>query len=283
MHQQDQLMLEQGIVAVGDISNNSDSFSVKANSEIYYHTFIEQIGFVPGREDKIVEQGIELRTVAKDMGLSASVSPHAPYSVSKNLFRAIALLNEPVYTMHHLESAQEILFFEQKIGDFVRLYNSFEIDISFLECTAGNTTPYWLDEFRVKKLILVHNTFMKLSIDMIKYIIPDVYLCFCPNANLYIENTLPPILELMDETESICIGTDSLASNHQLSILEELKTIHRHFPSIPISTLMTWATLNGAKALGIDDRYGKFIKGKTKKVFALMNVEEFLKAEVVRC
>ena len=58
------------------------------------------------------------------------------------------------------------------------------------------------------------------------------------------------------------LGTDSLASNWSLSILNEMKTIRRHFPHIPLAEMLEWATLNGARALQMDDWLGSFEKGK---------------------
>jgi cytosine/adenosine deaminase-related metal-dependent hydrolase len=67
---------------------------------------------------------------------------------------------------------------------------------------------------------------------------------------------------LAGETEDIVFGTDSLASNQQLSILAEMQTIRRYFPSIPFEQLYQWATLNGAKALQMDNLLGSFERGK---------------------
>lgn len=58
------------------------------------------------------------------------------------------------------------------------------------------------------------------------------------------------------------LGTDSLASNHQLSILEEMKALHKHFPSLSTATVLQWATINGAKALQMETDLGSFEKGK---------------------
>jgi imidazolonepropionase-like amidohydrolase len=73
------------------------------------------------------------------------------------------------------------------------------------------------------------------------------------------------------------IGTDSLASNHVLSIAAELATILRHFPHIEIAELLQWATLNGAKALGLDHMLGSFEPGKTPGVLVIK--EDFSEVE----
>lgn len=89
-----------------------------------------------------------------------------------------------------------------------------------------------------------------------------LFLCTCPNANLYIENRLPDYSFWKNYPDQICIGTDSLASNHQLSILEEMKTIQKHDPSISTEQLIHWATLNGAKFFGWENELGSIEVGK---------------------
>ena len=71
------------------------------------------------------------------------------------------------------------------------------------------------------------------------------------------------------------IGTDSLASNQQLNMLEELKTIQLSTNSvIPLSILLQWATINGAKALQLDHLVGSFEKGKTPGIVLIENIEQ---------
>jgi cytosine/adenosine deaminase-related metal-dependent hydrolase len=77
---------------------------------------------------------------------------------------------------------------------------------------------------------------------------------------------------LMHRHANICLGTDSLASNSQLSILAEMQTLQQHFPQLPAANLLKWATHNGAHALGIADRFGSFNKGKRPGVLWLENM-----------
>ncbi|HUR31557.1 MAG TPA: amidohydrolase family protein, partial [Saprospiraceae bacterium] len=85
----------------------------------------------------------------------------------------------------------------------------------------------------------------------------------CPNANLYIENRLPRYASFIEADARMTIGTDSLTSNWQLSVLEEIKTIAKYQSIIPFDMLLQWATWNGAKALGKDDLFGSLEKGKS--------------------
>jgi cytosine/adenosine deaminase-related metal-dependent hydrolase len=122
-------------------------------------------------------------------------------------------------------------------------------------------------------LILVHNTFVREEhIKKLKGR-SDLYWCLCPNSNLYIEQKMPPVDLLAGEGCKIVIGTDSLSSNSSLSILEELKTLQLYFPSISLETLIGWATINGAKALGEDIQFGSIEPGKKPGLVLLRNID----------
>jgi len=99
-----------------------------------------------------------------------------------------------------------------------------------------------------------------------------VYWATCPNANLYIENRLPNYQAFLDTDAKMTIGTDSLTSNWQLSILEEMKTISRFQSYVPFETLLRWATLNGAEALGYENELGSIEVGKTPGL-SLLNLD----------
>ncbi|MFN5704715.1 MAG: amidohydrolase family protein [bacterium] len=253
-------MIKNGIVAVGDISNTNNSFHQKSKSNLYYHTFLEAFSFLPERADAAMQQMQSLKAEANEMNLRASITPHAPYSVSQKLFNNIADVGETLYSLHHLEAQAEIDFLENKQGDFLKLYDTFNINIDFFK-ENKNATAYWLNHFNVQKLILVHNTFMnEEAYALITQAIEESYFCLCANANLYIENRLPDIPSLIHKTKNICIGTDSLASNHSLDIAGEIKTIHQHFKEIPIEFLLQAATIKGAEALNLEG-FGVFSKG----------------------
>jgi cytosine/adenosine deaminase-related metal-dependent hydrolase len=77
----------------------------------------------------------------------------------------------------------------------------------------------------------------------------------------------------MDKNCTISIGTDSLASNTSLSILEELKSLQLNFPDLGLEELVSWATINGAMALASETRYGSFEVGKRPGILLLENVD----------
>jgi cytosine/adenosine deaminase-related metal-dependent hydrolase len=274
MEQADQEMFDQGIVAVADISNQSISKAVKLKSKLHYHTFIEAMGFNPANADSIVTRALELKNAFAP--LAASVVPHAPYSVSDELFKAINALsaNAPnLLSIHNQETSAENEFFQSKTGDFLNLYKMLGLDIEFFKPSGKSSLQTTLPRLPLTKTLLVHNT--KTSKEDVIYAgmqHPELYWCLCPNANLYIEQDLPEVTMLEQEGLNITLGTDSLASNHQLSILKEMQTLQEE-KAIDFESLLKWGTINGAKFLGLEDTYGSFSIGKKPGVLLLEQID----------
>lgn len=257
-------MYANGIVAVGDISNQILSKEVKLNSKIYYHTFVEAMGFNPQRAQEIVAAAENTRD--SFYPLKATIVPHAPYSVSEALFKEISRTSGEAHesvSIHNQETEEENRFFERKEGHFLKLYEFLGLDISFFEAKGKSSLQTFLPHLsKAAKTLLVHNTFTgRADLEFAALSGHRLFWCLCPNANLYIENRLPDVALLQEAGLKITLGTDSLASNHQLSILAEMLVLQEQ-SKVPLSALLKWATLNGAEFLGIEHQYGSFEKGK---------------------
>ena len=271
----DEEMYREGIVAVGDISNKADTVSQKAKSDINYYTFIECFDFL--QEDWANKSYQEYQEVYKahsnKNGNKKSYVPHAPYSVSKNLFQLINQANPDNCTvsLHNQETPDENLFFQQKEGGFLDFYKNFDISIDTFQPTGKPSINYALAHMNPRcKTLLVHNTMSsKTDIELAHQWNPNCYWATCPNANLYIENRLPNYQHFLDTQAKVTIGTDSLTSNWQLSIIEEMKTIQKFQSYVPFETLLQWATLNGAEALGYDQELGSIEVGKKPGILLL--------------
>lgn len=263
MQKADQKMFDNGIVAVGDISNQISSKKIKEKSKIYYHTFIEALGFNPERAVIIMDH---LKEIKHDFEpLQATIVPHAPYTVSPQLFGLIrqeAEKSNAFISVHNQETIDENVFFESKTGGFLKLYEFLGMDIDFFDPTNKTSLKTWLPYLKKQKTLLVHNTVTnKADVEFAKQSNPNLYWCLCPQANLYIENALPDVDLLMDETVNITLGTDSLASNHQLNILSEMLTLQK-YKQVPFEKLLSWGTINGAEFLELDQQIGTIEVGK---------------------
>lgn len=264
MEQADAAMYANGIVATGDISNQIVSRAVKLQSKIYYHTFVEAMGFNPDRAVEIIAKAEETKNAFAP--LKATIVPHAPYSVSAPLFAEISKASgysgESI-SIHNQETADENAFFESKTGHFLKLYEFLGLDISFFEAQGKSSLRTYLGLLpAAPNTLLVHNTFTsKEDLEFAALTHPNLYWCLCPNANLYIENRLPDVQLLKNAGITITLGTDSLASNHQLSILEEMKTLQEQ-AGVSLEEVLRWATWNGAVFLGLSQQLGSFEPGK---------------------
>jgi aminodeoxyfutalosine deaminase len=265
-------MYQAGIVAVGDISNTLDTIITKSISSLKYHSFIEMFDFL--QEENANSEFEKYESVfskfSENLKPSDKVSrvPHAPYSVSKNLFSKInkknSGLNNITISIHNQETPPEMELFEKGSGSFYAFYEKFGIDLSRFIHDGKSSIHYALENLdKELRTLFVHNTLTtKEDIQAAKEKIKNAFWCSCPNANLYIENRLPNYKNFLESDAKVTLGTDSLTSNWQLSIWEEMKTISKYQSYVPFETLLTWATLNGAEALGFEGDLGSIEVGK---------------------
>lgn len=279
-------MLANGIVAVGDICNNDLTLPQKQKGRMAYYNFIEASGWLPSiaelrfqRAKTIYDSfnaGLQTATSTSNSKPKTpnSIVPHAPYSVSADLWKQIQpYFQNKTVSIHNQETSFEDQFFTEGKGDFVRMYELMKIDNSHHVATQKSSLQSYYDQLSgAQNIILVHNTFTKESdIEFVKSREggnqnQNTFFCLCVNANQYIEDNLPPV-ELFRKTNcSLVLGTDSLASNWSLNLLDEINTIRRNYPAIPLEEILIWATLNGAEALGFSSVLGSFEKGKTPGV-----------------
>jgi len=262
----DQQMYDNGIVAVGDISNVDATIPIKAKSKLYYHTFVEILGFLPESAEEVFNKALKLAEEFKPQ--SVSVTAHAPYTVSKELFKLIKHHSDAgnnLLSIHNQECEDENKFYRYKLGGFIDLYKHLGINIDYFRPQARNSLQSIIPLLTNReKILMVHNTCTNLKdIYFIKRFDRKINWCFCPNANLYIEKRLPKIELFINQGLNITLGTDSLASNSKLCILSEMVTIQNKFPSISLEMLVQWGTKNGAEFLGIDGDKGTIEVGKT--------------------
>ena len=168
--------------------------------------------------------------------------------------------------------------YRTKAGEFLKLYQFLNINIDFFKPYNKSSLQSYLSLLnKAKTILLIHNTFVnqediQFAKRQSEIAAQQIFWCLCANANLYIENALPPVELLQKNNCNIVLGTDSYSSNHSLNILDEMKTLQQYFPSIKLKELLTWSTTNGAAALGMNNMYGSFEKGKKPGINLISNV-----------
>lgn len=273
-------MFSQGIVAVIDICNSTTSLEIKKTSRIQWHNLVEVFNLNNEIDSpRINHFRAILSEFEKYFPDRSNLTPHAPYSIRESTLEYINQATAgQVISIHNQEHADEDELFKKGKGNHIKLFNSLGYHQSPLQITGKSSLQSYLPFFNQSQtVLLVHNTYT--ADEDVKFAnayaaansIQLVY-CLCPNANLYIENTLPAAEMFLKENCLLVLGTDSYASNNHLSIAEEIKSICHHFPLIPLKTVLQWATINPATALGWHQKFGSFEKGKTPGI-VLLNPE----------
>jgi cytosine/adenosine deaminase-related metal-dependent hydrolase len=264
-------MALEGIVAVGDICNTSITLQTKCKSTIRWNNFIEVLGMKDEKAEAnlLHYEGILHAFTSAATNMKSSLVPHAPYSISNKTFEGINnRTGHTIVSMHNQENPAEDELYTKGTGDFIQFFNKLGLPGSPLLVTGKSSLQSCLPHFnKQQRLILVHNTFtaeedIVFALDHARKHLSGIHFCICANANLYIENRMPPIDLLIRNKAEIVLGTDSYSSNWQLSIASEIRTIRKELPEIPLQLLLQWATINGARALERDDVLGSFEPGK---------------------
>ncbi len=225
-----------GVVAVGDIVNGVTSFAVKERSSIEYRNFAEVFGL----------NAIDSSAVDELLNYpSTSLTPHSTYSLNDKLFREIASTGGTPLSIHFMESPAERELYEGH-GALHDWYSRVGFECNFLHYDSPakrivGSIP------KDRSVILVHNCCItQEDIDIImSHFTAQIYWAVCPRSNRYISNLRPPLDLLRKNGLNICVGTDSLASNWSLSMLDEL----REMEGTPLVERLDWATRIGARAL----------------------------------
>jgi cytosine/adenosine deaminase-related metal-dependent hydrolase len=274
----DSEMVSNGIVAVGDICNDTSGIPVKVRSRIHYHSFIELFDLDSARAGDVFRKGLSIYEEFEKESLQASIVPHSPYTVSPKLFKLIsdhAYTSDSVLCMHNQESSGENEMYLHGTGELLHALEKLTGLFREWKPTGFRSlASAFVHLPRCNRIQLVHNTYSQQEdIRWAHLYSLFVWWCLCPNANLYIENKLPDIPAFMNELARITVGTDSYASNDALSILNELKTLHMNFPDLKFSESIVWATRNGAEFLGIDKQFGSFEKFRKPGVNWIGNID----------
>ena len=248
-----------GTVAVGDICNTDLTVAAKSQThDLYFHSFLELPGLDPSRAERIWMHGESLHQAFGE--LPHSFTPHAPYSMSLPLLQRVYEHTRHA-SVHLLESRDEVELFVMREGFLADAFHDFGIIFpAFPDAHPLDYITRNLDE--ETRIIWVHNTLMKQAdIARLMKKAPDSYFCLCPRSNQYLHKRPPDLSQFQEVRHRVCLGTDSLASNHDLDLWKDVQEVLT-LPDPPdFHTAVTWATMNGADALGVGNQFGKFRPG----------------------
>lgn len=274
-------MWEDGVSAMADISNDDSSFEVKASHKMYTRTFLEVFGSEPHMCDGVMEDVTELHKTASEQGLDAAPTPHSCYTMSPQLLSASAAAGlKDGYLSYHSQESQE----EEDLlmsGSGAMYENRVRNNMSTPPVTGESSLKYFIDRLADaapapydQHILLVHNVCLQQGdIDAAKKVMKNVYWVVCPLSNIFIHNALPPISLMKANNLAITVGTDSLSSNDDLSMIRELECLHKNFPEVPMNEIFKWASLNGARFLSKEQELGSFARGKKPGIVLVTDID----------
>lgn len=274
-------MWADGVSAMADISNDDSSFDVKSGHKMYTRTFLEVFGSEPHMCEGVMAEVTELGRVADKAGIDAAPTPHSCYTMSPQLLSASAAAGlAKGYLSYHSQESQE----EEDLlrsGSGAMYENRRRSGMSTPPVTGESSLKYFLDRLADAKpapydehILLVHNVCLAQDdIDAAKKVMNNVYWAVCPLSNIFIHNALPPIPLMRRNGLAITLGTDSLSSNDDLDMVKEMYCLHANFPEVPMSEILTWASMNGAAFLSKEDTLGSLSAGKKPGVVRISEID----------
>lgn len=277
-----------GTGLIGDVGNTLVTVPLLVEAGVQARVFYELLGFkVDDPEARVAEARAAIaRAGADGRRVRVSLAPHAPYSVSPGLFRAIrAELDRhpaPVSSVHLGESAEELELLRSGSGPLRALLED-----------LGAWDPRWrppglspvayLSElgFLDGTVVAVHGVQFD-GDDLTRLRALAATVAACPRSNQHVGVGAPPLEAFFAMDVAVAFGTDSLASAPDLNVFAELAEARRLAPRVRARQLIESATLTGAKALGFGGELGSIEPGKTASLIAVrvpegvVDVEEYL-------
>lgn len=255
-------LIASGCFVAGEITTLGDFEEDFKLSDIEGVYFNEYLGGIKNRPEE---------NLFKDSFIK-SFAGHAPHTTSPDLLKYLKQrcrkVNLP-FSIHLSESEEEDEFIKTGKGEWADFLRQRGIDFSSWPVTENGSVAY-LDALGIldDKTIAVH----LIRADQKDYSVlkdSNVSVCLCPRSNQNLHGRLPDAVAMFNKNINLCLGTDSLASTQSLSIIDEICVMNKEYPEISPREIFRMATINGAKALGVSDRFGTIATGKSGKCFYL--------------
>ncbi len=271
--------LRSGTTLLGDISTGGASWPQLSAAPLRSVVFYELLGLPRQRADAAWEaaQAWLLNAIppewweAEGTGTAdrcrPGVSPHAPYSVRRDLYRRAAdwtssWLKVP-WATHLAESQAELQLLREHAGPFVDFLQ--ELKVWAPDGLVANPAEVIELSRKVPNVLLVHGNYLPPD----GPIWPNQTIVYCPRTHAAFGHPPHPLPMLLDRGVRMALGTDSLASNPDLDMLAEARFVHAHYPEVGGDALLRMLTLDGATALGWDEETGSLTPGKVADLVVL--------------
>jgi len=264
-----QVLHTEGVAFVGDVGNFLASRHIGDAQKPKVSFLLEILGLTQQSESKAFAR---LADLTADKSLTIPCTPHAPYSTTPALIRAIKKQAEQlghIVSIHVAESEHEVEFLRHGSGAFGNfLVERQAWDNSFI--IPGKGPVQYLDDLGVlnDKTLCVHA--VHVAEDEIALLAKrKASVCLCPGSNRFLGVGKAPVTEFLGHGILPALGTDSKASNEVLSMWREMRLLREDHPGLAPEAVFAMATLGGAKAWRIDNEIGTLAPGRRALILAV--------------
>ncbi len=268
-----------GCTLLGEIATDDTSVSRLSQDTPRAVVFRELLGIsevvIPERLE-IARRHLECESSTRDAHVIRGLSPHAPYSLAAGFFRQLIDLaveiDAPV-AMHVAETREELELLRDGTGPLVEMLKDFGVWRDRFGMPGGGIVEYLKELSRARRALVVHGNY--LTDDEIEFLAtqPQMTVVYCPRTHHFFGHQDHPWRRLLERGVNVALGTDSRASNPDLSLWGELEFLSRNCAEVSDETLLELATQRGADALGVGDQTGSLTPGKSADL-AVVQISE---------
>ncbi len=258
-----------GTTGLGEIATTDwrHDPSIVGNDMPWVTMFFESIG--PTR-DRVATTAVAaeqfLSASTNDPQILPGLSPHAPYTVHTELLTALVALSQKFQVplaMHLAESREELELLRCGGGPFRELLGDLNSWDPGPEARHSSILEYLQLLAQAPRALVVHGNY--LDAKEMKFIAAHaarMAVVYCPRTHHFFGHDPYPLAKMLKLGITVGLGTDSRASNPDLSLLAEMRHVAEHHPEVRPSTVLELGTLAGARALGIENLAGSLQVGK---------------------
>jgi cytosine/adenosine deaminase-related metal-dependent hydrolase len=268
------ISLESGTTAVGEILSDATLLPLYQCSHLGGRVYLEAIGQAPSHCESVISVISESLSGSWDGNLRPGVSPHTAHTLSPALLSAVRQLSDlhslPL-AVHLAESRDECDFLFDSSGPIAEKLYPFVDWQEYLPPPRRATPAGYLDGFGILRpgTTAVHCVHLSSAeVEMLKT--RGVGVVLCPRSNEQLDVGKAPARQLKKAGIPLALGTDSLASNDSLSLLDEARFLLRQFPEdFTYADALRMATLSGASIIGMEREFGSLETGKSANLLVI--------------
>ncbi len=178
---------------------------------------------------------------------------HAPHTTSPSLLKRVQETNARLdrrFCLHLAESREELEFLRHGKGDWADFMSRMGIDFSAWSCFGKRPVEMALERGLLNENTLAVHLLEMTSQEIAALAQTGAQVCLCPRSNWLLHGKLPDIEGFIKQGIPPAMGTDSLASTPTLSLFDEMRFVHDHFPNLAPDVILGMGTVNGAVAMG---------------------------------